>query len=150
MSAVPLGPGIDAWRTCRFLGSLLKAQGSLPGGLDRFFFVVLVRTIAASGTLGWRTAGMESRPRPGKLHQLILDEVLLTYPALSGVALLAGILPLRYCAAGFATKGPSWKLPSRGHVAKLITPEFRNDGVLGGKGEDIVLEELEESGRESD
>ena len=37
VSAVPLGPGIDIWRTCRFLGSLLGALGALPGGYERFF-----------------------------------------------------------------------------------------------------------------
>ena len=45
-----------------------------------------------------------------------LDEVLLLfrYPAKSWFALLAGILPLRYCLAGFDAETPSWRLPSNG------------------------------------
>ena len=36
VSAVPFGPRIEKWRPSRFLGSLLRASGSLPGGLERF------------------------------------------------------------------------------------------------------------------
>ena len=32
VSAVPAGPSIDIWRSCRFLGALLGALGGLPGG----------------------------------------------------------------------------------------------------------------------
>ena len=71
--AFALGPGLDKWRTCGCLGSLLRASGSLPGGLERFFLLVLVRTTAASGTLGGREAGMESRPGLGELHQFIFS-----------------------------------------------------------------------------
>ena len=31
-----------------------------------------------------------------------------------------GTLPLRYCAARFAWKAPTWRLPVSGHVARLI------------------------------
>ena len=34
--AVPVGPGIDIWRSCRFLGSVLRFLDTLPGGLGRF------------------------------------------------------------------------------------------------------------------
>ena len=33
---------------------------------------------------------------------------------------LAGTLPLRYCAARFACKTPTWRLPVSGHVARLV------------------------------
>ena len=50
---------------------------------------------------------------------LFLDELLLLfrYPASSGAALLAGTLPLRYCRTGYASRVPTWSLPSpgRGH-----------------------------------
>ena len=36
MSAVPSGPGIDIWRSCRFLGALMRSLCLLPGGLRRF------------------------------------------------------------------------------------------------------------------
>ena len=36
VSAVPFGPGIDIWRSCRFLGAIFRALRLLPGGLGRF------------------------------------------------------------------------------------------------------------------
>ena len=36
VSAIPLGPGIDIWRSCSFFGGLFRALGILPGGLGRF------------------------------------------------------------------------------------------------------------------
>ena len=36
VSAVPLGPGFDIWRSCRFIGSLMRSICLLPGGLRRF------------------------------------------------------------------------------------------------------------------
>ena len=33
VSAVPVGPGMDIWQTCRFLGSMLRALWGLLGGL---------------------------------------------------------------------------------------------------------------------
>ena len=35
VSAVPLGPGTDIWRSCRFIGALFRALSALPGGLGR-------------------------------------------------------------------------------------------------------------------
>ena len=36
VSAVPFGPGIDIWRSCRFIGALMRSFCLLPGGLGRF------------------------------------------------------------------------------------------------------------------
>ena len=36
VSAVPFGPGIDIWRSCRFIGSLMRSLCLIPGGLRRF------------------------------------------------------------------------------------------------------------------
>ena len=36
VSAVPFGPGIDIWRSCRFIGVLMRSLCLLPGGLGRF------------------------------------------------------------------------------------------------------------------
>ena len=54
---------------------------------------------------------------------LCLSELLglFRYPAGSGRALLAGTLPLQYCAARFACRTPTWRLPEYGHVAVLVT-----------------------------
>ena len=34
--AVPFGPGIDIWRSCRFIGAMMRSLCLLPGGLVRF------------------------------------------------------------------------------------------------------------------
>ena len=36
VSAVPSGPDIDIWRSCRFVGSLMRSLCNLPGGLPSF------------------------------------------------------------------------------------------------------------------
>ena len=36
VSAVPFGPGIDIWRSCRFIGAMMRSLCMLPGGLGRF------------------------------------------------------------------------------------------------------------------
>ena len=36
VSAVPSGPGIDIWRSCRFIGAMMRSLCLLPGGLGRF------------------------------------------------------------------------------------------------------------------
>ena len=36
VSAVPFGPGIDIWRSCRFIGALMRSLCLLLGGLGRF------------------------------------------------------------------------------------------------------------------
>ena len=36
VSAVPFGPGIDIWRSCRFIGAMMRPLCFLPGGLGRF------------------------------------------------------------------------------------------------------------------
>ena len=36
VSAVPFGPGIDIWCSCRFIGALMRSLCLLPGGLERF------------------------------------------------------------------------------------------------------------------
>ena len=45
---------------------------------------------------------------------------LFRYPPRSGRALLAGTLPLRFCAARFANRTPTWRLPVPGCVVDLV------------------------------
>ena len=52
----------------------------------------------------------------------------------SAAALLAGILPLRYCSARFACTFPTWRLPDLGHVCELVTDNVVGDRVLEGDG----------------
>ena len=65
--------------------------------------------------------------------ELFLNELLslFRYPSKSGRALLNGTLPLRYCAARFACKTPTWRLPVSGHVARLIADNYEGAGGCG-------------------
>ena len=94
VSAVPPGPGIDLWRSCRFVGSLMRSLCTLLGGLLRF---VPRANHCRPRHVGWVRCGhgRESASEP------FLNELLrfLDYPPGFARALLAGTLPLRYCAA---------------------------------------------------
>ena len=56
VSAVPYGPGIDIWRSCRFMGSLFRSLRNLPHGLRRF--VPWLRHV------GWERCGHGFTSRP--------------------------------------------------------------------------------------
>ena len=134
VSAVPSGPGIDIWRSCRFIGAMMRSLCLLPGGLGRF----VPRSIGANHCrlrrFGWERCGhgLTSRPQEtaseGFLNRLL---VLFGYPNGSDAALLAGVLPLRYCSARFACKFPTWELPVRRHVRELVTETGIDGQVLG-------------------
>ena len=105
VSAVPFGPGIDIWCSCRFIGALMRSLCLLPGGLRRFVACSVGANHCRLRHIGWEKCshGLTSRPRESaSLH--FLDELLALcrYPSGSGRALLAGTLPFRYCAARFA------------------------------------------------
>ena len=74
--------------------------------------------------IGWERCGhgLTSRPRECA-SEPFLNELLglFSYPPGSARALLAGTLPLRFCAARFAGSAPTWRLPVPGHVAGLVT-----------------------------
>ena len=104
VSAVPFGPGIDIWRSCRFIGVLMRSLCLLPGGLRRFVPCSVGANHCRLRHIGWEKCGhgLTSRPRESA-SELFLDELssLFRYPSKSGRALLSGTLPLRYCAARF-------------------------------------------------
>ena len=60
VSAVPIGPGIDIWRSCRFIGALMRSLCLLPGGLGRFVPALLVLIIVAFVILGEKSVVMVS------------------------------------------------------------------------------------------
>ena len=99
VSAVPFGPGIDIWRSCRFFGAIFRALRLLPGGLGRFLPGDTGGNHCRLRHIGWEKCshGLTSRPRETS-SVWFLDEllVLFGYPAASGADLLAGTLPLRY------------------------------------------------------
>ena len=123
VSAVPFGPGIDIWRSCRFLGAIFRALRLLPGGLGRFLPGGIGANHCRLRHIGWSKSchGLTSRPREtssvGFLDELL---VLFGYCAASGADLLAGTLPLRYFSESFARKVPTWRLPGRGSVASFL------------------------------
>ena len=133
VSVVPPGPGIDMWRSCSFLGSIVAGIRFLCLEGWEGSFHVLAIAVAVSDTLESEKGGLGLTFRPRETSSVrFLDGLLLfRYPG-SGVAFLAGILPLRFCNAWFAAGTPSWKLPSPGHVVdllaadcRLILPQFR-------------------------
>ena len=95
----------------------------LPGVLRRFVPCSIGANHCRLRHDGWEKCGhgLTSRPRESS-SELFLDELLglFRYPPRSGRALLAGTLPLRYCAARFACRTPTWRLPVSGHVARLV------------------------------
>ena len=65
VSAVPFGPGIDIWRSCRFLGAIFRALRFLPGGLGRFLPGSIGANHCRLRHIGWSKCchGLTSRPR---------------------------------------------------------------------------------------
>ena len=120
VSAVPFGPGIDIWRSCRFLGAIFRASRLLPGDLSRFLHGGIGANHGRLRHIGWEKCchGLTSRPRETS-SVWFLDELLFLfgYPVASGAHLLAGTLPLRYFSESFAHKVPTRRLPGSGHVA---------------------------------
>ena len=120
VSAVPFGPGIDIWRSCRFIGALImRSLCLLPGGLRRFVPCSIGANHCRLRHIGWEKCGhgLTSRPRESA-SELFLNELLslFRYPSRSGRALLNGTLPLRYCAVRFAHCTPTWRIPVSGQV----------------------------------
>ena len=77
--------------------------------------------------------GRTSRPRESASEPFLSELLgLFQYPPGSGRALLAGTLLLRYCAARFACRTPTWRLPVSGRVPDLVT------AVVGAAGEALV------------
>ena len=123
VSAVPFGLGIDIWRSCRFIGAMMRSLCLLPGGLGWFVPCSIGANHCRLRPIGWEKCGhgVTSRPRESASVPF-LDELLglFRYHTGSGRALLAGTLPLRYSAARFACLTPTWRLPVPGYVLNLF------------------------------
>ena len=104
VSAVPAGPSIDIWRSCRFLGSMLRALGQLPGGLGRFIPCRIGANHCRLRALGWEQYGHGLTSRPHEhIDTGFLDDllVLFGYSTDSGELLVAGTLRMRCCQVSF-------------------------------------------------
>ena len=121
----PVGPGIDIWRSCMFLGCIIRFWARLLGGLGRFVPCSNDAHHCRLRHNGWEKCGrgLTSRPRetsdPGFLDSLLQ---VFGYPGGSGDLLIARELPLRYCSMRFGMRKPCWKMPQCGHVDSLLTP----------------------------
>ena len=100
VSAVPFGPGIDIWRSCRFIRPIIRSLCLLPGGTGRFVPCSIGAHHCRLWRIGWKKSGhgLTSGPRE-TASEAFLDELLLLfrYPPRSAPALLNGALPLSYC-----------------------------------------------------
>ena len=123
VSAVPFGPGIDIWRSCRFFGCHLSCITYAAWWPWWFLPGVIGANHCRLRHIGWDKCchGLSSRPRETSSVRF-LDEllVLFGYCAESGADLLAGVLPLRYSSRTFARKVPTWRLPVYGSVASFL------------------------------
>ena len=65
VSAVPFGPGIDIWRSCRFIGAMMRSLCLLPGGQGRFVPCSSGANHCRLRHIGWEKCGhgLTSRPR---------------------------------------------------------------------------------------
>ena len=137
VSAVPFGPGIDIWRSCRFIAVMMRFLCLLPGGLGRFVPCSIGANHCRLRHIGWERCGhgLTSQPREsaskGFLDQLLL---LFQYPPKSSRALLDGTLPLRYCSARFARRVPTWSLPMLGLVRAGVGAEADDEAQMGDEG----------------
>ena len=77
VSAVSFGPGIDIWRSCHFIGALMRALCLLPGGHGRFVPCSIGANHCRLRHIGWEKCGhgLTSRPRESA-SELFLNELL--------------------------------------------------------------------------
>ena len=123
VSAIPFGPGIDIWRSCPFYWYNDEVSLLATWSAWRFVLCSIGDCHCRLRHIGWEKCGhgLTSRPRESA-SELFLDELLGLFRCTpgSGRALLAGALLLRYCAARFACRTPTWRLPVSGHVDDLV------------------------------
>ena len=70
VSVVPFDPGIDTWRSCRFIGAMMRSLCLLPGGLGRFVLCSPGANQCRLRNVGWEKCGhgLSSRPRESALE----------------------------------------------------------------------------------
>ena len=112
-------------------------------GLVGFCPALLVPITAGFVILGGKSVVMvslTSRPRESA-SELFLKELLglFRYPPGSGRALLAGTHPLWYCAARFACRTTTWRLPVSGHVVDLVIASVGavREAIVDGDGQEV-------------
>ena len=128
--AVPFGPGIDIWRSCRFIGALMRSLCLLPGGLGHFVPCSIGCNHCRLRHIGWDKC---CHGLPRRLSWMSCHSFFSTLLGLPMRCLLvhfpSGTAPHR-----FASKVPTWRLPVSGHAASLVTAEL---GVVNGGGVEV-------------
>ena len=128
VSAVPVRPSIDIWRSCRFLGAMLRALGGQPGRSGRFLTCRTGANHCRLRSIGWERCGHGLTSGTGFFDDLLS---LFGYPSGSGQSLINGSLRMRYCSANFSHKKPTWGMPHFGGVAVLVSAATARSSVLG-------------------
>ena len=125
VSAVPFGPGIDIWRSCRFIGAIMRSLCLLPSGLGGFVPCSVGANHCRLRHIGWEKCGhgLTSRPRESS-SELFLKELLSLFR-----------YPLRYSAARFACSTTAWRLPVPGRVVDLVAAHV-------GAGRDALVDDV--------
>ena len=78
VSAVPDGPSTDIWRSCRFLGAMIRALSGLPGGLGRFLPCRIGANHCRLRSIGWERCGHGLTSRPLEASDAgFLDDLLI-------------------------------------------------------------------------
>ena len=67
VSAVPFGPGIDIWRSCRFIGALMRSLCALLGGIGRFVPCMIGANQCRLRQVGWENCGTRLTSWPERL-----------------------------------------------------------------------------------
>ena len=105
MSAVPVGPSIEIWRSCGLLGAMIRALRCLPGGCGRLIPYRVGANHCRLRAVGWEQCGHGLNCKPLEVSgPLVLGSlvIIFRYPAGSEDALIAGRLHMRYCNVSFA------------------------------------------------
>ena len=129
VSAVPFGPGIENWRSCRFIGAMMRSLCLLNGGLVDLFLALLVLIIAGFVILVGRGVVMVLPRGLGRvLRSLFWMSYYSSFITLLGLLVhcMLAQFPFRYCAAG---RAPTWRLPVSGHVASLVAADLGVEGA---------------------
>ena len=134
MSAVPCGPGIDIWRSCRFIGALMRSLCSLPGGMGSFIPCRIGTNHCRLRHIGWEKSGHGLTSRPRETSSVAFLNDLVVQILISSLTLLLRCwsmsFPLRHCAARFASNVTTWRLPARGSIADLLAEGGVEVGIV--------------------
>ena len=83
VSAVPFGPAIDIWRSCRLIGALMRSLCLLPGWLGRILPCSIGANHCRLRHIGWEKCGhgslllvvmvLTSRPRESASEPFLMS-----------------------------------------------------------------------------